>query len=110
VVVADVSDDGASETVVAVENKGRKALFVHTDVSDAAAVDALMQKAADAFGRLDILVTAAGFVAEGNRHQPDGDVHRRSIGVPSSCGNRPVRRVKDTGIQPGSQFPKRAGR
>jgi len=60
VVVADVSDDGASETVVAVENKGRKALFVHTDVSDAAAVDALMQKAADAFGRLDILVTAAG--------------------------------------------------
>ena len=60
VVVADVSDDGAHETVVAVQKKGRKALFVHTDVSDAAAVDALMQEAADAFGRLDILVTAAG--------------------------------------------------
>src|SRR5262249_56200387 len=39
VVVADVSDDGAHETVVVVESKGRKALFVHTDVSDAAAVD-----------------------------------------------------------------------
>jgi len=56
----DVSDDAAATTVSAVEALGRRALYVHTDVSDPIAVDNLMQAAVDAFSRLDVLVTAAG--------------------------------------------------
>ncbi len=39
---------------------GRKSLALTTDVSDVSAVRAMVQKTADHFGRLDILVNAAG--------------------------------------------------
>jgi NAD(P)-dependent dehydrogenase (short-subunit alcohol dehydrogenase family) len=43
-----------------IEQLGRKALIVPTDVSDVSAVRAMVNTAAEAFGRLDILVNAAG--------------------------------------------------
>ena len=44
----------------AIRARGGKALAVPTDVTDAAAVEALAQAAKDAFGRLDIWVNNAG--------------------------------------------------
>ncbi len=44
-----------------IEALGRKALIVQTDVSDVAQVRALMDQAAEAFGRIDILVNNAGW-------------------------------------------------
>jgi NAD(P)-dependent dehydrogenase (short-subunit alcohol dehydrogenase family) len=43
-----------------IEQLGRRVTLVPTDVSDVAAVRAMVNSAADAFGRLDILVNAAG--------------------------------------------------
>lgn len=43
-----------------VRSVGRQAVIVPTDVSDVAAVQAMVQQAAAHFGRLDILVNAAG--------------------------------------------------
>jgi NAD(P)-dependent dehydrogenase (short-subunit alcohol dehydrogenase family) len=44
-----------------IRTMGREVITFPTDVSDTAAVRAMVQRAADHFGRLDILVNAAGF-------------------------------------------------
>src|SRR5262245_65816808 len=43
-----------------VERLGRKALVVSCDVTDEAAVERMVTKATETFGRIDILVNAAG--------------------------------------------------
>jgi NADP-dependent 3-hydroxy acid dehydrogenase YdfG len=48
-----------------VERAGVRALVVPTDVSDDAAVERLVARAIDAFGRVDILATAAGVASFG---------------------------------------------
>jgi len=62
VVIADVDADRAAVTAAKVRAEGRGALPVPTDMSDAAAVDALVSTAVDHFGRVDILVNNAGGV------------------------------------------------
>ena len=50
-----------AESVAAeVEALGRRALGIQADVTDKAAVEAMMQQTVDAFGQIDILVTNAG--------------------------------------------------
>ncbi len=48
-----------------VERAGARALVVPTDVSDDAAVEALIARAVDTLGRVDVLVTAAGVATFG---------------------------------------------
>ena len=42
------------------EATGRRTIAVQCDIADAAAVDAMVKKVADTFGRLDIAVNNAG--------------------------------------------------
>src|SRR5437870_2051171 len=63
VVIADLLDAG-TEVVKEVEALGQKAIFIRTDVTDEAAVNALMATAVDTFGRLDILVCCAGILGK----------------------------------------------
>lgn len=65
VVVADVNDEGAAETVAMVEDAGSKAVSVHADVSQRADNDAMVSAAVDAFGRLDILYNNAAIQMSG---------------------------------------------
>jgi NAD(P)-dependent dehydrogenase (short-subunit alcohol dehydrogenase family) len=60
VVVADVNDDAAQETVALVKDAGSDARFVHTDVTSADSVAAMVQTAVDGFGRLDYAHNNAG--------------------------------------------------
>jgi glucose 1-dehydrogenase len=60
VAVADINDSAGRETVEMIEAAGGRAIFVPTDTADEAAVVALVEKAARAFGRVDAMVTAAG--------------------------------------------------
>ncbi len=60
VVVADVDTAGGAETVRVVERAGGSALFVKTDVAQAAAVEALVQASVAAYGRLDYAHNNAG--------------------------------------------------
>ncbi len=60
VVVADLLDDAGAETVALVKEAGREALYHHLDASSPADNDALAQAALERFGRIDVLVTAAG--------------------------------------------------
>ncbi len=62
VVVADVTEtviEGGMPTVEAITRDGGTALFQQTDVADAAQVEALVARAAEAFGSLDIIVNNA---------------------------------------------------
>jgi glucose 1-dehydrogenase len=62
-VIADVLDTGGDVTGE-VEALGQKALFVKTDVTDEASVNALMAKTVEVFGRLDILICCAGILGK----------------------------------------------
>ena len=64
IVIADlpVVADDAAETCKLVEAAGTKAIFVQTNVREAADCEAMAQAAVDKFGGLDILVNNAGVV------------------------------------------------
>src|SRR5271170_3820086 len=60
VVVAGRREPEGMETVELIRAAGGDALFVKTDVSKASDVDALVQKAVERFGRLDVAFNNAG--------------------------------------------------
>jgi NAD(P)-dependent dehydrogenase (short-subunit alcohol dehydrogenase family) len=60
VVVSDMKLDLAEQVVGRVKEKGGQAIAVKTDVRQAAECEALMAKAAEEMGRLDIIVCNAG--------------------------------------------------
>ena len=62
VVVGDLDDAAADETVAAIEAAGGQALAVHVDVTRPDDVAALAAAATDRFGRIDILVNNAGIL------------------------------------------------
>ncbi|HET7687952.1 MAG TPA: SDR family oxidoreductase, partial [Candidatus Macondimonas sp.] len=64
VMVADVDVEGGEETVALIRAQGGEAAFQRTDVSDAAAVDALVAATVERFGRLDWAVNNAGIEGE----------------------------------------------
>jgi sorbitol-6-phosphate 2-dehydrogenase len=61
IVVADLNLAGAEAAAAEVrEQTGRRAIAVRADVTDEAQVEAMIQRAVEEFGRLDILVSNAG--------------------------------------------------
>jgi NAD(P)-dependent dehydrogenase (short-subunit alcohol dehydrogenase family) len=60
IAVLDVNDDGARATVDAVEADGGRALAVHCDVTDSAAVNEAADRVVAEAGRVDVLVNSAG--------------------------------------------------
>ena len=60
VVVADLNVVGGQETVQLVKAAGGEAVFVETDVAQAASVEAMVQAALDTYGRLDCAHNNAG--------------------------------------------------
>ena len=62
VVVADVYDEGGSAVAEEIEADGGKAMFVHSDISDAAQATALVQVAVDTYGGLDVCLNCAGVI------------------------------------------------
>ena len=61
VVAADIDAAGGTRVVGAITDAGGQAVFVRTDVSKAAEVQAMIAAAVTQFGGLDILVNNAGF-------------------------------------------------
>jgi NAD(P)-dependent dehydrogenase (short-subunit alcohol dehydrogenase family) len=60
VVVADVQVRGGEETVQMIKEAGGESIFVKTDVSKTADVEALVKRAVDTYGRLDCAINNAG--------------------------------------------------
>jgi 3-oxoacyl-[acyl-carrier protein] reductase len=67
IVIGDILDDAGLAAVLAVEEVGGKAMFVHYDATSARDANTLMGEAVDSFGSLDVLVAAAGVTHAGYR-------------------------------------------
>jgi NAD(P)-dependent dehydrogenase (short-subunit alcohol dehydrogenase family) len=65
VLVADIDDAGAAETVRLVEGAGGQAMAVHSDVSVRADVEAMVTAAAERWGSLDVLYNNAAVQMSG---------------------------------------------
>src|SRR5699024_9264116 len=68
VVVADLDEGAARRTA---EELGGRSLAVHVDITDRASVDAMTAQLMDRFGRIDVLVTTAGWAGVGPCLGPD---------------------------------------
>jgi glucose 1-dehydrogenase len=66
VVLADIDQAKGEEAVEALQGEGTEAVFVACDVGDKAQVEALIDSAVAAFGRIDCMVANAGIVAAGD--------------------------------------------
>jgi NAD(P)-dependent dehydrogenase (short-subunit alcohol dehydrogenase family) len=71
VVVADVDAAGAAEVAAQIEAYGHRALAVTVDVGNAAEAEALVARAEEAFGRIDLLCSNAGIIVGGGLEVPD---------------------------------------
>jgi 3-oxoacyl-[acyl-carrier protein] reductase len=65
VIVADINDEGAAETVRMLEERGAEGLAVHSDVSVRADVDTMVDAAVERYGRLDVLYNNAAVQMSG---------------------------------------------
>ena len=65
VAVCDLNREWLTETGQAIMAKGRKAVTLATDVSQAKSVQQTVNEALEAFGRLDILINNAGITRDG---------------------------------------------
>jgi NAD(P)-dependent dehydrogenase (short-subunit alcohol dehydrogenase family) len=74
VIVADLLDVEAHETVAAIHAAGGEAHFVKTDVTDEEQCRALCQAAVDQYGQLDVMVTCAGVLQGAYTALEDFDV------------------------------------
>src|SRR4051794_12484974 len=73
--------DSAEELAREVRALGRRAVLLPVDVSDQAAVDAMVAKTAAEFGRLDVLVTSAVYSDREPFHTAKMEGFRRTIDV-----------------------------
>jgi 3-oxoacyl-[acyl-carrier protein] reductase len=73
VVIAEVEATAAAEVAEAVERSGGRVLAIETDVSEFGAVEAMVAKATEAFGRIDVLVNNAA-IYDGIRCAPVEDL------------------------------------
>lgn len=64
IVVADVNEAQGNDTVRAVQEIGRDAIFVETNVANSDNAKAMAARADEAFGRIDILVNNAGITRD----------------------------------------------
>ncbi len=62
VVVADIDREGGARTAADIVAAGGQAIFVETDVGDAASARALVAETIERLGRLDVLVNNAGII------------------------------------------------
>ena len=65
VVVVDINDDGAAETVRLLEERGGEGMAVHADVSSRPDVDRMVAAATERYGRLDVLYNNAAVQMSG---------------------------------------------
>ena len=64
-IIADMNEDGGHQTVHMITENGGEAIFVQTDVTQATAVEALISKAVETYGRLDCAHNNAGISGAG---------------------------------------------
>jgi NAD(P)-dependent dehydrogenase (short-subunit alcohol dehydrogenase family) len=73
VVVADLDGDTAAKVAAEIEAEGNRAIAVPADVAAEADVQALVARATDEFGPIDLFCSNAGIIVGGGIELPDAD-------------------------------------
>jgi len=81
VVVAEINPETGPVTAEEVRAKGRRGLFVQTDVSRRESVQAMVDKTLTEFGKVDFLMNNAGIVIWGNAEDVPEEDWRRVLDV-----------------------------
>jgi NAD(P)-dependent dehydrogenase (short-subunit alcohol dehydrogenase family) len=81
IVVAEINTKTGPETVSEVENLGRRARFVETDVADQQNVQHMVDHTLSEFGRIDFLMNNAGIVIWGDAHKVEPSDWRRVMKI-----------------------------
>jgi len=81
IVVADIDDEGARQTVEDVKQIGAKAIAVHCDVSKEEQVEHLFAEVDAAFGKVDILVNIPFWFPRMRPHEMDLDNWNRTLAI-----------------------------
>jgi 2-hydroxycyclohexanecarboxyl-CoA dehydrogenase len=81
VVIADVNEEGAGAVARSISEGGGRSLALHVDVTDAPGVKAMTARAITAFGRVDILVSNAGWDRAGPFADTDEELWDRVIAI-----------------------------
>lgn len=81
IVIGDVRDKEAQETVELVQQTGGEAVAVHCDIGDESQVQAMAETAVNRFGSLDILVANAGISTRAPLHELELEDWERVIRV-----------------------------
>jgi 2-hydroxycyclohexanecarboxyl-CoA dehydrogenase len=81
VMIADLNAHGAAEVVAAITEGGGHALAQEVDVTDAPAVKRMTERANQVFGRVDILVSNAGWDRAGPFADTDEELWDRVIAI-----------------------------
>ncbi|MGE8203437.1 SDR family NAD(P)-dependent oxidoreductase [Heyndrickxia sp. NPDC080065] len=81
VVIADFSEAGGNETLEMIKSEGFDAIFVKTDVSKYEDVEALVEKAVETYGTIDIMFNNAGTGSNSPLLDTKLEDYRRVIGV-----------------------------
>ncbi|GLZ05575.1 dehydrogenase [Actinomadura sp. NBRC 104412] len=101
VVVNDIDADVADETVALIERAGGKAVAEAGAIGAAETADALVERAVEEFGRLDVMCANAGVLRDRTlRNTSDEDfdiVIRTHLRGTFTCGRAAVRRFREQG-------------
>lgn len=81
VVVADFNEVGGQETVEMIQAAGGEATFVKTDVSNYADVEALVDRAVEVYGTIDVMFNNAGIGASAPLLETSLESYHRIINV-----------------------------
>jgi 2-hydroxycyclohexanecarboxyl-CoA dehydrogenase len=81
VVIADVNGEGADGVARSISEGGGRAIALQVDVTDAPGVRAMTEQAITAFGKIDILVSNAGWDRAGPFADTDEELWDRVIAI-----------------------------
>jgi NAD(P)-dependent dehydrogenase (short-subunit alcohol dehydrogenase family) len=81
VIVADYNEAAGQETVDMIKKEGGEATFVQVDVSKQESVEALVDKAVELYGRIDVMHNNAGIGGAGPVLEQNMDLYHRTINV-----------------------------
>jgi glucose 1-dehydrogenase len=79
VALADINAELGEAAARKLRDDGARAIFVATDVTERAAIDALVNRAVDEFGRLDIMLNNAGVALTGSILEMSDEIFDRVL-------------------------------
>lgn len=93
VVVNDLNNEPAEETVAAIKAVGGEAIAVPGSVTDSEFPDFLMQQAVDTYGKINVLINNAGYTWDGMIHKMTDEQWQAILEVHATAPFRMIRAV-----------------